>query len=297
MLFWWKCDIIIGRILKMWWDGGREDEMTQECEKLVSIVVPVHNGENFIAETIGSVQAQSYRNWELIIVDDGSTDKTVEIVKGLMGGDLSVPGLDVLGGASAGAGSIKLIRLEGNQGAAKARNAGMREARGEYLAFLDADDLWLSEKLEEQVKFMIETGAAFSFTGYEFADATGKPNGKKVSVPSTITYRQALKNTTIWTSTVMFDMGRLTVEDVEMPDVRRGQDTATWWKVLKKVECAYGLNEVLSYYRRSSHTLSSNKLTALKRTWNLYRNVEKLGLIRSFDCFVAYCFNAARRRV
>lgn len=280
----------------MWWDGGREDEMTQECEKLVSIVVPVHNGEDFIAETISSVLAQSYRNWELIIVDDGSTDKTAEIVKGVMGGSLSVPGLDVSGGASAGAGSIKLIRLEGNQGAAKARNAGMRAAKGEYLAFLDADDLWLPEKLEKQVKFMAETGAAFSFTGYEFADASGKPNGKKVSVPSTITYRQALRNTTIWTSTVMFDMGELAVEDVEMPDVA-SEDTATWWKVLKKIRRAYGLDKTLSLYRRSGKTLSSNKFVAIKRIWHLYRSCEKLSIVSSAANFTGYAVNAVRRRV
>ena len=137
----------------------------------------------------------------------------------------------------------------------------------------------------------------FSFTGYEFADADGKPIGKKVFVPKKISYKQALKNTTIWTSTVMFNMNKLSKDDIYMPNVRRGQDTATWWKILKKIDYAYGLNEILSYYRRTDESLSANKITALKRTWNLYRNVEKLGLISSCYNFCWYCFNAVRRRI
>lgn len=95
----------------------------------------------------------------------------------------------------------------------------------------------------------------------------------------------------------MFNMGKLTKDDIYMPNIKRGQDTATWWKVLKKIEYAYGLNEVLSYYRRTNNSLSANKLTALKRTWNLYRNVEHLNILSSFYNFCWYCFNAVRRRV
>lgn len=251
-------------------------------EPLVSIVTPVHNGEAFFAETVKTVCEQSYQNWEWIIVDDNSDDKTVDIING------AIKKQDD---------RIKLIRFERNGGAAKARNAGMKAAKGDYLCFLDADDLWAKDKIKKQIKFTKEGGFAFSFTGYEFADAKGKPNGKIVRVPNKITYKQALKNTTIWTSTVMFDMTKLSKDDVSMPDVKRGQDTATWWKVLKKIDCAYGLDEVLSYYRRSAGSLSANKITALKRTWNLYRNVEHLGLWQSAYCFVIYCFNAVKRRV
>ena len=250
---------------------------------LVSVVTAVHNAEIFFAETIKTVCEQSYRNWEWIIVDDKSDDNTVAIINETL--------------KQTGDKRIRLIKLDRNSGAAKARNAGIRAARGRFLAFLDADDLWAHDKLARQVDFMRKNDCAFSFMGYEFADATGKPNGKVVKVPAKISYRQALKNTTIWTSTVMFDMEKLSVEDVLMPDVKRGQDTATWWKVLKKVDYAYGLDEVLSYYRRSAGSLSSNKMTALKRTWNLYRNVEHLGLCRSCRCFVVYCFNAVKRRV
>ena len=266
----------------------KEAKIAAKKQLLVSIVTPVHNGKNFIGDTVRTVCGQTYTNWEWIVVDDKSDDETVELIKETWS-NLKDKGLV--------SGRLHLIQLKKNGGAARARNAGIREAKGKYLCFLDADDLWKTNKIAKQVSFMQNHGCAFSFTGYEFTDATGKPNGKIVSVPDTITYNQALRNTTIWTSTVMFDTQQLSYEDVLMPDVRRGQDTATWWKVLKKVDCAYGLNEVLSYYRRSAGSLSSNKLTALKRTWNLYRNVEHLGFCRSCECFVAYCFNAVKRRM
>lgn len=252
---------------------------SRETDELVSIVVPLHNAAGCIAETIETVRKQTYKVWEMIIVDDGSSDGSAEIVKRLKSD------------------RVKLICLKGNGGAAKARNCGIKEARGRFLCFLDADDLWEPEKLMKQVEFMRSKNCAFSFTSYEFADANGNPNGKKVKVPSKISYNQALKNTTIWTSTVMFDMTKLTKDDALMPDVRRGQDTATWWKVLRKVDYAYGMDEVTAYYRRLPSSLSSNKLAALKRTWNLYRNVEHLGLLKSAYCFSFYCFNAVKRRV
>lgn len=246
---------------------------------LVSIVVPMHNAADFIDDTIHSVLGQTYENWELILVDDCSSDNTLKVV-----GQFADE-------------KIRVILCKRNGGAAKARNRGVSAARGRYLCFLDADDLWQPSKLERQIEFMKETGAAFSYASYVFADAAGRPNGKVVRVPSTITYKQALKNTTIWTSTVMFDMRKLKKGDVKMPDVRRGQDTATWWKVLKKIDQAYGMKEVMAIYRRSDKSLSSNKIVALKRTWNLYRNVEHLNLLRSWYCFMWYCFNAVKRRV
>ena len=254
---------------------------------LVSIVTPVHNGAAFVAETVRTVCEQTYSNWEWLIVDDKSDDDTLEVIRKVRA-DLKQKGLV--------SGDIRIIRLEKQSGAAKARNAGIKAAHGRFLAFLDADDLWERKKLATQVDFMLKKDCAFSFTGYEFADATGKPNGKVVRVPSEISYRQALRNTTIWTSTVMLDLDKLTIDDVLMP-VIASEDTATWWNILKKVECAHGLDEVLSYYRRSGETLSSNKLVAISRIWNLYRKYEKLGLIQSSANFVGYAFNAVRRRV
>lgn len=250
-------------------------------QDLVSIIVPVYNAERFLEDTINTVLNQTYKNWELILVDDCSTDKSVDIINKYSKKDKRV----------------KLIKNKVNSKAAVSRNNGIKVSKGRYLCFLDADDLWDKQKLEKQVSFMKNNNCAFSFTGYEFADKDGNPNGKKVFIPNKINYKQALKNTTIWTSTVMFDMKKLSKEDIYMPNVARGQDSATWWKVLKKIGYAYGLNEVLSFYRRAEGSLSSNKITALKRTWNLYRNVEHLNIFSSSYNFCWYCFNALKRRI
>lgn len=246
---------------------------------LVSIIVPVYNAEKFLKETIQTVLQQSYENWELLLVNDCSKDDSKKIASSFL------------------CDKIKWYDMKKNSGAALTRNKGIELSNGRYLCFLDADDIWEKDKLKKQVAFMKKHDCEFSFTGYEFADANGTPNGKKVFVPNKISYKQALKNTTIWTSTVMFDMKKLNKEDIFMPNVKRGQDTATWWKVLKKIKCAYGLNEILSYYRRTNESLSANKFVALKRTWHLYRNVEQLNLFSSAFYFTCYCFNAVKRRV
>jgi teichuronic acid biosynthesis glycosyltransferase TuaG len=248
---------------------------------LISIIIPVYNATRFLDETVKTIQNQTYTNWEAIFIDDCSTDNSEEIIKRYQ---LTDP-------------RIKLYKNETNSYAAITRNKGIDESIGRYIAFLDADDLWVPCKLEKQITFMLHRDCAFSFTGYEFADKNGIPNGKKVNVPTRICYNQALKNTIIWTSTVMFDMSKLTKEQIYMPNVRRGQDTATWWKVLRIIDFAYGLNELLSYYRRTSDSLSSNKFTAVKRTWYLYRNVESLNALASAYYFIFYVYRAVWRRV
>ena len=247
---------------------------------LVSIIVPVYNASKFLDDTVNSVLNQTYTNWELILVNDCSTDNSVEIIKKYAKKDKR----------------IKLVNNEINSKAAISRNNGIKEAKGKYLCYLDADDLWDKEKLEKQVNFMKKKDCAFSFTGYEFADENGVPNGKKVYIPEKLNYRQALKNTTIWTTTVMFDMEKLSKEDIYMPNVK-SEDTASWWSILKKIDYAFGLNEILSYYRRSEGTLSSDKKEAIKRIWNLYRNVEHLNVFYSFYCFCWYALRAVLRRV
>lgn len=246
---------------------------------LVSVIIPVYNAEKFLEETIQTVIDQTYTNWELLLINDCSKDKSKEVAKQFLSN------------------KIKWIDMKKNGGAAKARNKGIELAKGKYICFLDADDKWDKEKLEKQVSFMKKKDCAFSFTSYEFADDKCVPNGKQVHVPEKINYNQSLKNTTIWTSTVMFDMDKLSKDDIYMPNVARGQDTATWWKVLKKIDYAYGLDEILSYYRRTNESLSANKFVALKRTWNLYRNVEHLNLMSSIYNFIIYCFNAVMRRI
>ena len=247
--------------------------------ELVSIIIPVYNSEKFLEDTIKTIKDQTYINWEAIFVNDKSKDKSVEIIKKYQEND----------------DRIKLLENKENSGAAVSRNKGIEAAAGRYICFLDSDDLWDKEKLEKQVKFMEEKQCEFSFTGYEFANENGIPNGKKVYIPEKINYKQALKNTTISTITVMFDMNKLSKDEIKMPNVL-SEDTATWWKVLKKVDYAYGLNELLSYYRRGINSHSANKFKAIKQTWNLYRKVEKFNVLVTCYYFCWYVYNAIKRR-
>jgi teichuronic acid biosynthesis glycosyltransferase TuaG len=255
--------------------------MKNERDELVSIIVPVYNAEKFIASMVTSVIEQTYTDWELILVDDKSDDRSLAIIDILRKRD----------------DRIKLITMAVNSGAGASRNIGTGAARGRYIAFLDADDIWAPTKLDVQLSFMRKYKHAFTYTGYEFADAEGISTKKRVHVPHKISYPQALKNHIIWTSTVMIDLHQVDKKVVLMPDIRRGQDAATWWKVLRTVGYAYGIDSPLSYYRRTSASLSANKLVAIKRTWYLFTKVEKLGYVKSSYNFVYYSFNAVRKRI
>ncbi len=248
--------------------------------ELISIVVPVYQVERFIRETIEAVQKQVYQNWELILVDDCSKDRSCAVIEEMAASDSR----------------IRLIHQETNQGAAKARNTGVQNATGRYLCFLDSDDLWEPDKLSRELAFLQEKQAGFVFTGYEFADEYGKGLGKIVRVPEEISYSEALKNTTIFTSTVMIDRTRIKDEDIFMPDIA-SEDTATWWHLLKVYGKAYGLDCNLVKYRRSANTLSSNKIEAIRRIWRLYRKQEKLNVFYSAYCMCFWALRAVLRRV
>ena len=278
----WK--MIVGRPVRsaeIGCPGGRREEGAF-MDGLVSIIVPVYNAENYIEETVSGVAAQTYEDWELLLVEDRSTDGTLRRIQDCM--------------EKEGTGRIRLIRQPSNRGAAQARNRGLQEAKGRYIAYLDADDLWVPEKLERELHFLKEKDAAFVFTGYEFADQQGKGTGKVVHVPDTLSYRQALGNTTIFTSTVMFDTKRIDRKLLEMPDVK-SEDTALWFQVLRNGYTAYGLDENLVRYRRAGRTLSSNKLEALGRIWNLYRAQEHLSLPCSAYYFCQWAARAVKRRI
>lgn len=247
-------------------------------QEKVSIIVPVYNAENYIEQTIQSVLAQNYENWELLLAENGSTDRSVEKIK-----QFDDP-------------RIRLIVMDGNVGAARARNEGMRQATGTYVGYVDADDLWKKDKLTRQIAFMREKDAAFSFTGYEFGDENAVGTGKIVRVPETLSYKQALSNTTIFTSTVIFDTRKISKDKLYMPDVK-SEDSALWFRILREGIIAYGLDENLVTYRRPTSSLSSNKLEAMRRIWNLYRKQEKLNVFYSMYLFVGWAVRAVRRRV
>ncbi|PER82243.1 glycosyltransferase family 2 protein [Bacillus cereus] len=239
----------------------------------ISIITPSYNASSFIKETIQSVQSQTYKNWEMIIIDDVSKDNTCELIKEEIKKD----------------NRIRLIELQENGGAAIARNTGINCAKGKYIAFLDSDDLWLPEKLEKQVAFMQNNDLAFSFTSYQIMDQDGNLTEKVVQVPEKINYNGLLKNTIIGCLTVMLDIEKL--GKVQMPNIRTRQDTATWLKILKQGHYAYGLDEVLSKYRKVENSISSKKFKMAKMNWKLYREIEGLSIPRSAWCFVNYSLN------
>lgn len=246
---------------------------------LVSIVVPIHNAEQYIGSTIESVLGQTYTNWELILIDDCSSDRSVEIIKSYLGDE-----------------RIKFFQNETNLKAAATRNEGIAKSKGELLCFLDADDIWLKDKLQKQVEFVKKMDCAFSYTAYEFGDEQAVGTGRIVKVLPRLDYKHALSRTIIFTSTVMFNLNKLNREDIMMPEVP-SEDTATWWSILRRGYIAYGLDEVLTIYRRPSISLSSNKLVAVKRIWFLYRRVERLNVFRSTVCFLGWAYRATMRRI
>lgn len=222
---------------------------------LVSIVTPLYNAEKTIAETIESVLAQTYTNWELNVVDDCSTDSSAEIVKKYMSNDSR----------------IKYFRLDSNSGAAVARNTSMKMANGRYLAFLDSDDLWHKEKLEKQIFFMQINNVAFSFTEYSMFNKSGIIN-KHVRSPKKITFISLLTGSPIMCSSVMLDMNL--ISKFEMPIIRSGQDYATWALLLREqLKFAYNINENMSRYRKQDKSLSSQKLKSFMRTWYINKEV------------------------
>lgn len=245
---------------------------------MISIIVPVYNAEKFIRETVQSVLDQTYKDFELLLVDDCSKDRSVEVIESIEDE------------------RVVLLRQEHNAGAYAARNRGLKEAKGRYIAFLDSDDCWEPCKLEHELAFMECENAGFVFTGYEFADENCKGTGKIVRVPHTITFKQALSNTTIFTSTVLIDREKIPDELIEMPCIA-SEDTATWWRILKAGHVGYGLDENLVRYRRSSNSLSANKFVALKRIWGLYREIAGLSVISSAMHFVGWAVRAVLRRV
>src|SRR5699024_7824468 len=253
--------------------------MTFEAN-LISIVTPVYNAERFIAETIKSVQAQEYTNWELLLVNDQSTDNSQFIIEEFAIED----------------NRIKVINLAENSGAAVARNTGIAASKGQYIAFVDSDDAWDSDKLIRQIAFMQKGGIDFSYTDFRLVDEQGNVIKEKANVPLSLYYTGLLKNTAIACSTVMID--REQIGDFRMPLVRKGQDTATWLQIMRETGIkAYGITLPLNSYRQVAGSISSDRIGALKRTWNTYYNLEKLPLHKANYYFASYVMNAILRRL
>lgn len=247
----------------------------------VSIITPTYNSATYIDETIQSVRNQSYQNWEMVVTDDCSSDDTQSIVSEWCNRDER----------------IKLFILDKNSGAATARNTSLYHSSGRFIAYLDADDLWYPDKLEKQIHFMRQQRCGFSCTSYEVIDEKGNPKNKVVVMKDVLDYKGFLINNLLQTVGIMADTEIVNRKCLEMPQMRRRQDAATWLLVLKDGNACYGMQEVLAKYRRVSGSLSSNKVKAVKGIWYLYRKVEKLPLYFACYCFIRYAIFAVIKRV
>ena len=242
----------------------------------VSVITPSHNSAQFISETIRSVLNQSFSDWELIVVDDCSTDNSVEVIQSFVDQDSR----------------IKLIQLSENSGAAVARNTAIEAAAGRFIAFLDSDDKWLPHKLETQIQFMQDNDVAFSYAAYEKINEQGKAVGK-IGVPERVTYNDLLKVCSIGCLTAVYDTQKL--GKIYMPLIRKRQDLGLWLRILKQIPYAYGVQEVLGQYQLRSDSISANKRSAAQFTWKLYREVEKLNIFKASYFFAHYAVNGVLR--
>lgn len=230
----------------------------------VSIIMPAYNCEKYIAKSIASVIAQTYSNWELLVCDDCSTDGTKAIVESLSENDSR----------------IRCMTTPENVGASEARNYGIKNATGRYLAFLDSDDIWYPEKLEKQIAFMQEKNCVLSSTAYEHITENGEKTGRVVVPPKKAGYNYCLYvGNCIGNSTAIYDMSKH--GKIYVPTIRKRNDFALWLKILKKGGKSYGMPEVLVSYCNRSDSLSKHKFGLIKYHWQLYREIEQMGLIKS----------------
>jgi glycosyltransferase involved in cell wall biosynthesis len=238
---------------------------------MVSIITPLHNAEKFIAQTIESVLAQTYQEWEMIIVDDLSLDHSTSIVEAYVQKDPR----------------IKLIKQEQKSGPADARNRAIQAAHGRYIAFLDADDQWMPEKLEKQISFMIKHDLAFTYSSYKVINMDNETLTTFVTLPD-ISYESMLKTCSVGCLTAVYDREKL--GKMYMPKLPKRQDYALWLSILKKIGTTKGLLEPLAYYRIGQTSVSSNKINAAAWQWKVYRDVEQLSLTKSIYYFVNYVY-------
>ncbi len=245
--------------------------------ELVSIIMPSYNTGKFIQETINSVKNQTYNNWELIIVDDGSTDNTDEVVRAIKDD------------------RIKYIKNKVNKGAAISRNIALREAKGKWIAFLDSDDLWKEDKLEKQIKFMEDNNYYFSYTNYIEIDENSNFNGRKITGPQKITRIGMFNYCWPGCLTVMYDSKRIGLIQIE--DIKKNNDYAMWLKACKKADC-YLLNEELAMYRKRTGSISNHSYkTLIKWHYKLYKDAEKQNIVCSiFNTFRNIIFGLYKKK-
>lgn len=239
---------------------------------LVSIITPSYNSEKFIAQTIQSVQDQSYAHWEMLVVDDCSSDSTVRLVQELANQDPR----------------ITLFRLERNSGAGIARDTALAKAQGRYIAFLDADDLWKPQKLEKQIDFLIKNNSPFTFSFYDCIDEAGNSLNKKVEAPKTLSYRQLFFCNYVGNLTGIYDtdyFGKIAISAI-----RKRQDWMLWLTILKKIKKAQPVPEILASYRIRRDSISASKLNLIQHNFAVYRKFHGYNFVAALFCMAGFLF-------
>ena len=237
---------------------------------LISVVTPLYKTEKWIAGCIASVRAQTFEDWEMVVVDDRSPDRSLEKAHEAADDD----------------DRIKILVNRQNLGPGPTRNRSIEAARGRYLAFLDADDAWYPEKLARQIPFMESMASALSYTSYEVVDDRDVPTGRVIRARQVVTWRTMLYSNFIGCSTAIYDRERIGTRT--MPDIRKRQDYALWLSILEDIPEAHGLDEVLARYRVGEGSVSSNKLAAAKYNWTIYRKFADQSVVASAWYFTNY---------
>lgn len=241
---------------------------------LVSIIVPVHNSASFLDETILSVIRQTYTNWELIIIDDFSIDSSLKIAHKFVAQD----------------NRVKLISLRKNEGVSYARNEGIKKSKGSYIAFLDSDDIWDKSKLSTQMQFMMDTKCCLSHTAYRKVDKKGDIIANHIPVSKSVNYHQLLKHNQIGTSTSMYNveiLGKRLLGNIGRTDF------TLWLSILRENRVSLGIDIPLVSYRVHNNSISHNKIRSIRKTWDVYRKVENMDLLRSLYFYICNLINSS----
>ena len=239
---------------------------------LVSIITPSFNSEKFIGDTIQSVQNQTYNNWEMIIVDDCSTDQTVSIINQFVVNDHR----------------IRLFQLDKNSGAGVARETALSKAKGDYISFLDADDLWKPLKLEKQLQFLMDTKSHFTFSFYDCIDEEGNSLNKRVGAPRNLSYHQLFFCNYVGNLTGIYDVNYF--GKIAISATRKRQDWILWLTILKKIKKTKPVPESLAFYRVRENSLSASKVDLLKHNFAVYRKFHGYNYVASLFIMIGFLF-------
>ena len=245
---------------------------------LVSIITPLYNSELYIDRTIQSLLKQTYKNWELFIIDDCSSDNGLQIAKYYSSRDSR----------------INILQNNINMGAAVTRNNGIEASNGKYIAFLDSDDQWHPDKLSVQVQFMEQNKVGFTYTFYNHINEEGEEIYVGDNLPKKVDYESTMKNNKIGCLTAIYNVHMF--GKTYMKDIRKRQDYTLWLQLLKKTEYAYCVPKVLATYTVREGSISSNKLSLIKYHWHIYRNIESQSLVKSLYYLSYYIFSRLTKK-